>query len=102
MLGGQHLVLVMISREPVIDPRQVYRSLASAYCRRMVFGLGPSHLVGFQKTLKQFMSSEVRDTFDRYPNDHLMFEPKPGSCGTMILRGRRPEKEASGSTGLHG
>ncbi len=102
LVGGQHLVLVMISGEPVQDPGQVYRSLASAYCRRMVFGLGPSQLVSFQKTLNQFMNSEESDAFDRYPNEHLMFEPKSGFFGTMILRGMRPEKEASESTGLHG
>jgi hypothetical protein len=102
LVGGQHLVLVMISREPVQDPGQVYRSLASTYCRRMVFGLGSSQLVGFEKTLKQFMSSEERDAFDRHPNEHLMFEAKPGAFGAMILRGMRPEKEARESTGLHG
>jgi hypothetical protein len=68
----------------------------------MVFRLGPTQFVGFQRLLKQFMSSEERDTFDRYPDKHLMFEPKPGSCAIMILRGRQPEKEASESAGLRG
>lgn len=93
LLGGQHLVLVMITERPVPNAAEAYRSLGSEVCRRMVLGLGPAQFAALNEMLKHFMIGEELKAFEQYPDENLMFDPKPGCFGAMIVRGIHPEEK---------
>ncbi len=91
---GQHLILAIISQQQSAHPDQVYRTIGSSACRRLLFSVDVKRLSQFDEMLKSYLTVSEAHVFDRWSRQQPLFlPPKAGSFGVLVLRGIRPESE---------
>jgi hypothetical protein len=94
LANGQHLVFLMIAREPVRDPSTSYRGRFFGKSRRVVVALTPNELHSMDSKLAGLMSERERVEYQRLkrtPHAPLIAKPMPDSFAVCAILGIYPE-----------